>query len=72
MLFMPVFETIYVIRCMKCSEPPLPQYQNCARVCGLYIGRENCACVSLGWTPLSLLVIMVLCVAISRVMWKMC
>jgi hypothetical protein len=37
-MFMPVFETIYLIGSIKCSEPPLPQCENCARVCDLYTG----------------------------------
>jgi hypothetical protein len=65
MSFMPVFETMVVIGCIKCSEPGLAQYENCARVCGLCTGWQNSACVSLGRTPLASLVI-------SGVMWKMC
>ena len=52
------------------SEAPLPQYVNWMTVV-LHCVKEKCMCVSLGGTPVVLLVITVLCTAISCVLWKM-
>jgi len=52
------------------SEALLPQYLHWLTVV-LHCVKEVCMCVSLGGTPFVLLVIMVLCIAISCVLWKM-
>ena len=52
------------------SEAPLPQYLNWLTVVRHCV-KEICMCVSLGGTPFVLLVIMVLCIVISCVLWKM-
>jgi hypothetical protein len=59
-----------VIYIVMFSEAQLPQYLNWLTVV-LHCVKEHCMYNSLGGTAFVLLVIMVLCIAISCVLWKM-
>ena len=70
-LFVPcILNGVYIVMYVMFSEAPIPQYLNWLTVV-LHCVNGFCMCVSLGGTPFVLLVIMVLCIVISFVLWKM-
>jgi hypothetical protein len=71
-LFVPcIVNSVHVVTyIVMFSEAPSPQYLNWLIVVQHCV-KDICMCVSLGGTPFVLLVIMVLCIAISYVLWKM-
>ena len=71
-LFVPcILNGVYVVMyIVMFSEAPLPQFMNWLTVV-LHCVKEICMHVSLVGTPFVLLVIMVLCIAISCVLRKM-